>query len=73
MRWKCQPTPLFLPGKSNGQRCLVGYNPWGHKRAGRNVGLNNNFLMSVNEYMILSAQEYAVVGVKLSQNLQCNI
>ena len=24
-------TPVFLPGKSQGQRSLVGYSPWGHK------------------------------------------
>ena len=24
-----QPTPVFLPGKSHGQRNLVGYSPWG--------------------------------------------
>ena len=24
-----QPTPVFLPGESNGQRTLVGYSPWG--------------------------------------------
>ena len=24
-RRKCQPTPVFLPGKSHGQRSLVGY------------------------------------------------
>ena len=24
---------LFLPGKSNGQRSLVGYSPWGHKES----------------------------------------
>ena len=23
--------PVFLPGKSLGQRSLVGYSPWGHK------------------------------------------
>ena len=28
---KWQPTPLFLPGKSHGQRSLVGYSPRGHK------------------------------------------
>ena len=27
-----QPTPVFLPGKSHGQRSLMGYSPWGHKR-----------------------------------------
>ena len=26
-----QPTPVFLPGKPNGQRSLVGYNLWGCK------------------------------------------
>ena len=26
------PTPVFLPGKAHGQRNLVGYSPWGHKR-----------------------------------------
>ena len=26
-----QPTPVFLPGESHGQRCLVGYIPWGSK------------------------------------------
>ena len=25
-----QPTPVFLPGESHGQRSLVGYSPWGH-------------------------------------------
>ena len=25
------PTAVFLPGKSHGQRSLVGYSPWGHK------------------------------------------
>ena len=29
---KLQPTPVFLPGKSHGQRGLVGYSPWGHKK-----------------------------------------
>ena len=26
-----QPTPVFLPGKSHGQRSLVGYSPWDHR------------------------------------------
>ena len=28
------PTPLFLPGKSNGQRSLEGYSPWAHNELG---------------------------------------
>ena len=30
-RRKWQSTPVLLPGKSHGQRSLVGYSPWGHK------------------------------------------
>ena len=29
MKW--QPTPVFFPGKSHGQRNLAGYSPWGCK------------------------------------------
>ena len=25
-----QPTPVFLPGESHGQRSMEGYDPWGH-------------------------------------------
>ena len=33
MPWtrKWQPTPVFLPGESHGQRSLAGYSTWGHK------------------------------------------
>ena len=33
MLWgrKWQLTPVFLLGKSQGKRNLVGYSPWGHK------------------------------------------
>ena len=52
-RRKWQPTPVFLPGKSQGQRGLVGYSPWGHKESdmtkqltfslsrGERLGFNN--------------------------------
>ena len=36
-RKKWLPTPVFLPRKSQGQRSLAGYRPWGHKRAGQNL------------------------------------
>ena len=28
-----QLTPVVLPGKSHGQRSLVGYSPWGHRES----------------------------------------
>ena len=30
---KWQPTPVFLPGESHGQRGLVGYSPQGRKES----------------------------------------
>ena len=32
MHWRrqWQPTPVFLPGESQGQGSLVGCSPWGH-------------------------------------------
>ena len=30
-RRKWQPAPVFLPGKSHGQRSLVGHSSWGHE------------------------------------------
>ena len=32
-RRKWQSTPVLLPGKSHGQRSLVGYRPWGRKES----------------------------------------
>ena len=29
-----QPTPVFLPEESRGQRSLAGYGPWGGKEVG---------------------------------------
>ena len=36
-RRKWQPIPVFLPGKSLGQRSLVGYSSGGHKRVGQDL------------------------------------
>ena len=33
-RRKWKPTPVFLPGKSLGQRSLTGYSSWSCKRVG---------------------------------------
>ena len=41
-RKKWQPTPIFLPGKSHGQRSLAGCSPWGRKRVGHKLKTNNN-------------------------------
>ena len=41
-RRKCQPTPVFLPGKFDGQRSLAGYSPQGHKKSNTTAKLNTH-------------------------------
>ena len=36
------PTPVFLPGKSHGQRSLLGYSPRGHKESEMTETLNTH-------------------------------
>ena len=38
-RRKWQPTPVFLPGESHGQRSLAGYSPWDHEVSDMTEGL----------------------------------
>ena len=45
-RRKWQPTPVFLPGKSHGQRSLAGYSPLGLKRVGHNLAIKQKFTTS---------------------------
>ena len=40
-RRKWQPTPVFLPGESHGQRNLVGHNPWSRKESDTTERLHN--------------------------------
>ena len=40
------PTPVLLPGKSHGQRSLVGCSPWGHKKSDTTEWLPFHFSLS---------------------------
>ena len=42
-RRKWQSTPVLLPGKSHGQRSLVGYSPWGRKELDTTERLHFHF------------------------------
>ena len=44
-RRKWQPNPVFLPGKVQGQRSLVGYSPWGNKELDTTEQLHFHFLL----------------------------
>ena len=41
------PTPVLLPGKSNGQRSLVGYSPWGRKGSDTTEQLHFHFTFTL--------------------------
>ena len=43
-RW--HPTPVLLPGKSHGQRSLVGYGPWGREESDTTERLHFHFSLS---------------------------
>ena len=50
---KWQPTPVFLPGESHGQRSLVGYSPWGCTESDTTKRLNsNNNINTLNSHFI---------------------
>ena len=42
-RRKWQSTPVLLPGKSHGQRSLIGYSPWGRKESDMTEQLHFHF------------------------------
>ena len=44
MQW--QPTPVLLPGKSHGQRSLVGCRPWGREELDMTEWLDFDFSLS---------------------------
>ena len=41
---KWQPTPVFLPGKSHGQKSLEGYSPWDRKELDMTYQVSNNMI-----------------------------
>ena len=46
-RRKQQPTPVFLPGKSHGQRSLMGYSSGGHKTVRHNLATKQQQLVTL--------------------------
>ena len=47
-----QPTLVFWPGKSHGQRSLVGCSSWGCKRVGHSLVTKQQWLMMSNIFQI---------------------
>ena len=47
-RRKWQPTAVFLPGESHGQRSLAGYSPWSHKRVRQDLAAKQELKVWTN-------------------------
>ena len=54
-----EPTPVFLPGESCGQRSLAGYCPWSHKESDMTERLNKHSLSySAGQIFTLSRYKF---------------
>ena len=85
-RRKLQAAPVFLPGKSHGQRSLAGYNPWGHEEVDTTSDwthahththiLNNQVTRGVDTVSTLCSHSHLFASLsslfqKLSENSKC--
>jgi len=66
-RRKWQPTPIFLPGESHGQRSLAVYSPWGRKELGITERLTLSLSLSLTlrsalEFLHYPATELIIAG-----------
>ena len=71
-RRKWQPTPVFLPGESHGQRSLVGYNPWGHKEVDTTELLSTYTYIYTHTHLFQYFKSEQDLGC-LKQNNRCYI
>ena len=46
-----QPTPVFLPGESHGQRSLAGYSPWGRKESDTAERLSTVYTLTLTAFL----------------------
>ena len=63
-----QPTPVFLPGESHGQRSLVVYNPWGCKDLDMPEWLSTALNSVWLKFLKTVRLPYGPVGKSLSSN-----
>ena len=63
-RREWQPTPVFLPGKSYGQRNLAGYSPWGPKESDK-IYLQN----STSSNKLVRVRYYARPGTIMANKI----
>ena len=68
-RRKRQPTPVYLPGKSHGQRILAGYSPWGCKESDTIKRLTHHRACPAWLWWVLSASSFVLVIISAFSSL----
>ena len=58
-RRKWQPTPIFLPGKFHGQKCLAGYSPWGGRRVGQDLVTKQSILLLLPVLLVPNSMSWS--------------
>ena len=74
-RMKWQPTAVLLPGKSHGQRSLVGYSPWGHKESDMTDRLHFTFTSFINGKLLTRVWLFTIpwnVAYQASPSMECS-
>ena len=73
-RRKWPPTPVFLPGKSHGQRSVMGYSSWGRKRVTHDLATEHAHWLSRDEDSTLPLQGARVQSLEreLRSHVQCS-
>ena len=75
-RRKWQSTPALLPGKSHGQRSLVGYSPWGCKESERfrfhffTLGVVNSVFHDMRRFLWIVFQSDCTISHSHQQYLR---
>ena len=72
-RKKRQPTPVFQPGESHGQRSLVGYSPWRRKRVRHDLATHFHLLKNCSRKCFsrkLSMKQKSFGGQKMQDDLE---
>ena len=64
-----QPTPVFLPGDSHGQRSLGGYSPWGCQELDMTACMHSYHLIQHFQFYLFKAND----NIGLLKDLYSNV
>ena len=65
-----QPTPVFLPGESHGQRSLMGYSPWDP----RELDMTEQLTLNCRSFICMSFKSFLVsFSFLFSSSVTCRL